>query len=173
MASEKQFMANKQNALKSTGPRTENGKATTSKNAIKHGILSKEIYLDAGMQPDFNKLREGLYFQFKPQGELEDFLLDRIINCAWRLAILTRIESQIYQKESASSYIEKHQISQAFLSYTQNAMAHLNRYETNIERSLYRALEELKIVQGIRQSNHTGSMIIEMENGFVSQSDGS
>jgi hypothetical protein len=38
MASEKQIAANRANALKSTGPRTSAGRATSSRNAYRHGL---------------------------------------------------------------------------------------------------------------------------------------
>jgi hypothetical protein len=38
MASEKQIAANRANALKSTGPRTAAGRATSSRNAYRHGL---------------------------------------------------------------------------------------------------------------------------------------
>ena len=43
MVTEKQLTANRQNALKSTGPRTIDGKAKASKNAITHGLLGSEV----------------------------------------------------------------------------------------------------------------------------------
>ena len=41
MVSEKQLSANRQNALRSTGPQTIDGKTKASKNAIKHGLEPK------------------------------------------------------------------------------------------------------------------------------------
>lgn len=43
MATEKQIAANRRNALKSTGPRTPEGKARSRWNALKHGILAKAV----------------------------------------------------------------------------------------------------------------------------------
>ena len=52
MASERQIAANRANALKSTGPRTAAGRATSSRNAYRHG-------LSVPMAPD-SKLVESL-----------------------------------------------------------------------------------------------------------------
>jgi len=45
MSSDKQVQANRRNALKSTGPRTPEGKAAVRQNALRHGLLSKETLL--------------------------------------------------------------------------------------------------------------------------------
>ena len=51
MASTKRNEANRRNAQKSTGPKTAEGKAITSQNAIRHGLLATEILL-----PDEDKV---------------------------------------------------------------------------------------------------------------------
>ena len=43
MASERQMQANRLNAQKSTGPRTENGKLAVHHNALTHGLLSRDL----------------------------------------------------------------------------------------------------------------------------------
>lgn len=45
MTSDKQAQANRRNALKSTGPKTPEGKAAVRHNATKHGLLSRETLL--------------------------------------------------------------------------------------------------------------------------------
>ena len=43
MTSLKQIEANRRNALKSTGPRTEDGKQSASRNAIRHGLTAETV----------------------------------------------------------------------------------------------------------------------------------
>ena len=45
MISEKQLLANQQNALKSTGPKTNEGRAISARNSLKHGLLAKEVVI--------------------------------------------------------------------------------------------------------------------------------
>lgn len=46
--SERKLQANRANAKRSTGPRTEAGRAASRRNALKHGILSRAVGLDLG-----------------------------------------------------------------------------------------------------------------------------
>ena len=54
--SERKLVANRKNAKRSTGPRTVQGKARTRFNALKHGLLAKQIMFS----PDGALLDEGL-----------------------------------------------------------------------------------------------------------------
>jgi hypothetical protein len=48
MTSDKQAQANRRNALKSTGPKTPEGKAAVRYYATKHGLLSEDVVLLPG-----------------------------------------------------------------------------------------------------------------------------
>ena len=43
MTSWRQFQANRRNALRSTGPRTEEGKRTSRRNALRHGLTAETV----------------------------------------------------------------------------------------------------------------------------------
>ena len=48
MTSLKQIEANRRNALKSTGPRSENGKQRSRRNAVRHGLTAETTITEAG-----------------------------------------------------------------------------------------------------------------------------
>ena len=96
MTSEKKAEANRRNALKSTGPKTPEGKAAVRLNALKHGLRSEEVLLPGEDGEALRELDEHLRNELQPAGELENLLVDRIIASYWRLRRLGRVEAGIF-----------------------------------------------------------------------------
>lgn len=156
MTTDRQMEANRKNALLSTGPKTEDGKAVVSANAIKHGILTNKVFVQEEFQEEFEKMREGFYREFQPRGTVEAFLLERVISCSWRLVLITQVEGEMLDAESSYGAIKG-----AFEGQGSCNMTSLARYEHFLEKSLYRALEALRQAQ----CSHKESIV---EIGFVS-----
>ena len=76
---ELQAQANKRTALKSTGPKTAQGKDAARLNSTKHGLLSKEALLPGEDADAFAQLGERLRGELQPVGELKGLLVERII----------------------------------------------------------------------------------------------
>ena len=53
MASQAQITANRENAKKSTGPKTAEGKSRSSQNALKHGYNSAELVIPEDLREEF------------------------------------------------------------------------------------------------------------------------
>ena len=68
MATIKQVNANRQNAKKSTGPRTPEGKRRVSQNAIKHGLSASEVVLPGEDAAEFERMRDGFVETLEPAG---------------------------------------------------------------------------------------------------------
>jgi len=79
MTSDNKAEANRRNALKSTGPRTPEGKAAVHLNALRHGLRSEQILLPGEDKEALRELDEHLRAELDPHGELERLLLDRIV----------------------------------------------------------------------------------------------
>src|SRR5436190_18665316 len=71
MATDKQIEANRLNALKSTGPRTPEGKSITCLNAFKHGIFAEAHTLIGEDNTAFEALRDDYLDRFHPSGPEE------------------------------------------------------------------------------------------------------
>ena len=204
MASDKKAESNRRNALKSTGPRTPEGKDAVRLNALRHGLLSRETLLPGEDEEALRGLGERLRDELQPVGEFENLLVDRIVSAYWRLSRLGRVEASIFAWEhyeelakradrEARAYEDhfsdlarpasvvvtvadesKHRearkrarqmrakreaetatLGQTFVSDAlyANAFSKLSRYETAIERSLYKALHELQRLQAARRAD--------------------
>jgi hypothetical protein len=95
MSTQKQMEANRRNALKSTGPRTPEGKAKVAQNAVKHGILSKLTILpEVESQDEWEAHVSRVLDDLQPVGYLEQVLAEDIAATLWRLARARRYEAE-------------------------------------------------------------------------------
>ncbi len=95
-----QFLANQLNALRATGPRTAAGKAVSSANARKHGILSRQLIIEGESAEDFGALLEALLADEAPVGTLECALVERLAIGLWR-------QRRAVTAESASLHLQR------------------------------------------------------------------
>src|SRR6266550_851957 len=101
MTSYKQFDANRQNAQKSTGPRTENGKRRSRLNALRHG-LAAETVVEAFENPaSYKKFQATIVSHYAPQSPVEHELVLRLASLLWRLRRATSIETGLFEIQAA------------------------------------------------------------------------
>ena len=94
MSTQKQIKANRKNAQKSTGPKTAEGKATVSKNAVKHGLFAEEAVITGENPADYEAYLDSFLTEMKPAGAVETMLAERFVSLAWRLRRAERIQNQ-------------------------------------------------------------------------------
>ena len=106
MATAKQITANQQNAQRSTGAVTEEGKAAVSKNSTKHGILSNRL-LDHENPDEYQALLDSLLTELHPVGTLEFALVEKIAIILWRQRRLVQAETaEISLQQTTKSLLE-------------------------------------------------------------------
>ena len=109
--SHKKVEANRRNALRSTGPKTTEGKRAVRHNAVKHGILTKDIVVNvfdgAEDKEEFDELLQRLKDDLQPYGILEQAQVERIAICYWRLRRAIRAESGDLGKQLNFIKLEK------------------------------------------------------------------
>ena len=217
-ASDRQIAANRENAKKSSGPCTPEGKQKVSRNAIKHGLLGRDAVLPTEDHNQFQAFSLALEQQLQPVRQLEGVLVESIAAYAWRLQRLVRIEKGIllqytYTPAAEEAYrqaakrerdaeefgemVESWQakagpgdeeltadfadvlreamrrvqeaeeraraaevvlnspdgiLGQAFITDAEgaDALAKLARYEAHLQRSMFKALNELQHLQAVR-----------------------
>ncbi len=152
--SQKQLEANRENA-KLGGVKTEEGKAVSKYNAMKHGILSKEVLLEGEDEKTLIEIGHKLRTELEPNSELELVLVDRITANVWRLRRVMQIEREMMTDDmdtdisfGSSNKTLGRALSQDFSNY--DTYGKLIRYETSIERGIYKALHELQRIQSVR-----------------------
>lgn len=170
MSTEKQIEANRQNAQKSTGPRTPEGKAKVSQNALTHGLTAKQPVLDTENPEEYTLFCEDFFRHHAPVGILEVSLAQRAADTFWRLqraqtyetAVLNHLiestqdsdSSQTSQIENRKSSIENPQslLGQVLLDdFRKNhILEKILKYEMSIERSYFRTVKELRRLQSLR-----------------------
>lgn len=95
--SQRKIEANRRNSLRSTGPKTERGKRVVARNAIKHGLLAREVVICAGdgreASEEFQALLKDLVGHYGPIGPEEGLLVQTIATCWWRKARVIRAEN--------------------------------------------------------------------------------
>ncbi|MBA7494860.1 hypothetical protein ES702_05438 [subsurface metagenome] len=134
MTSEKQLKANRQNA-KLGGVKTEEGKAISKYNALKHGLLSEKVLIGKESKRELEELDKKVREDLKPRSEIEMLLVDRMVANFWRLRrAMTKEEESVF-----SDYKGMENDADIFF-----------RYETMLERGIYKALHELQRIQSAR-----------------------
>lgn len=136
--------ANRENAKRSTGPRTPKGKARSSLNAIRHGALSARSLLPWEDPEELEELRRGFARALQPVGALETELVERLVSSAWRRRRVERVELGLWDWQGSVSQ-GRVSLPQVFASdcRTDQAIASICRYMSARDREFYRALETL------------------------------
>ena len=177
--SQKQIEANRENG-KAGGVKTEEGKAVSKYNALKHGILSKEVLLEGDDEKTLIEIGKRLRTDLEPQTELELVLVDRITANIWRLKRVMQMEREMMEGSRESTFGSGSQkLGQTLTHYDiahNDIYGKLIRYEASIERGIYKALHELQRLQAVRNGESVPppiavdvSVFDSGENGFVPQ----
>jgi len=144
--STKKIEANRQNAQHSTGPKTAEGKAKSSKNAVKHGIFVKQILQGAGDEEvaEMELLVQEIRDCYQPVGKLEEMLVEKIVVENVRYARILGFERQEFSRDHA---------------FFNPAVDRVGRYATSMNRALSRTLEDLDRVQIAQKARESAEVV--------------
>jgi hypothetical protein len=179
MSTQKQINANRKNAQKSTGPKTEEGKAAVSQNAVKHGLFSDSLI--RGENPDvYEAFHDEMLADLAPAGAVETMLAERVISLWWRLRRAERMQNQalddmiekcitnplprrlhgmechalgvpLGDERSTSDHLPLGRVARLDWAHDK-VLERMMMYEKRIESSLHRTMNELKSHQKIRRA---------------------
>ncbi len=109
LVSMKQREANRQNAQRSTGPKTVEGKNAIRWNALKHGLLANTVVLPQEDRAEYERLWAGLVESLQPVGMLEALLVEEIASIYWRRRRAVRAEAATIEIGMTLARIEAQQ----------------------------------------------------------------
>lgn len=98
----------------------------------------------------YTKFQASFHHEFCPQSNLEAFLLERAITCAWKLNLVMKVEAEMFRGDAVWGVPKR--IKDAFEGHSYNYMSVISRYENALERSFYKALAEFRQAQQKRES---------------------
>ena len=97
MTSFKQIEANRFNARKSTGPRTEEGKQRSRQNALRHGLTAETVITALENTADYQAFEASIVSDYQSRSTTERELVSRLASLLWRLRRSTSIETGLFQ----------------------------------------------------------------------------
>src|SRR5215472_6530637 len=100
MTSYRQIEANRRNALNSTGPRTEAGKGSSRRNAVRHGLTAETVIGTMEVAEDYRSFEEAITADYDAQSVVERELVLRLASVLWRLRRATTMETGLFELEA-------------------------------------------------------------------------
>ena len=97
MTSYRQIEANRRNALKSTGPRTEAGKQAARCNAVRHGLTAETVIGALEDAEDYRAFEAAVMADYDAQSAVERELVLRLASLLWRLRRATAMETGLFE----------------------------------------------------------------------------
>lgn len=162
MTTSKQIAANRRNAAKSTGPRTDHGKSVSRLNARRDGFTGQVIILAAEDRPHFEQFQTKLITGLRPESPLELSLAQAIAWDTWRLNHLRAIEMNIYALGAGNPAaitedprIQPAVADAATFTLESDRLLRLSLYEQRLNRTLHKNLATLRDLQTERRRHET------------------
>src|ERR1700731_1831168 len=102
MTSLRQLEANRENARRSTGPRTEEGKRRSRRNAVRHSLTAENV-IDVLEDPENYKAFEAtIIADYDARTAVERELVLRLASLLWRIRRATSIETDLLRIQAES-----------------------------------------------------------------------
>jgi hypothetical protein len=164
MPSQLQSDTARTNGGKSHGPVTPEGRATSSRNSLRHGLTAKAVVLPGESEEDFQSLLDDHVDQFQPATGVEFSLVQTLAVARWRLNRIAGIETNLFNNKMITGAKltdlalpdmpnDDHRLARAFQSLSEDhELVLLLRYEATLTRSYDRALKQLDQLQRARKA---------------------
>ncbi len=164
MSTKLQKDANRENAKKSTGPKTPGGKAKSAQNATTHGLTAHYEVITTEDQQEYDFFRKEMIDHLNPIDPMQYRLADRIVSLSWRLKraeimhdrtiedLLFKDRPDLYddmedypvEPDTPCEELALGHMAAYDFSKRRAVLDRLIMYERRIENSLYKTIKELK-----------------------------
>jgi hypothetical protein len=156
MSSPAQITANRANAQYSTGPRSVEGKAASSRNAFRFGVHSEAIIIPGEDPAELEQLQQQYEIELDPHGPVECALFQMIVRADWLLRRLSRIEAEVIRTRMAA--VENPGENSLGDVYAQDAVAFkllmsIDRRQQALYRQYFGALKQLQEIHAARSQS--------------------
>jgi len=144
MSTEARIAANQANAELSTGPKTEEGKAASSRNHFSHGLCTYDnifFILPFESAEAYSLLRATLLHEHRPENETERLLVDRMAQHHWLRSRAEAFESGCFKEDG---------------TLDDKRLALFMRYRTSHERAFHKCLNELLKLRAEKRKTEIG-----------------
>lgn len=168
IASVPQIAVNRENAKRSTGPRTVAGKHRSATNALRHGLTAARPVLPGEDPRQYRALVNQIRRRFSPRTAMERELCQRIAHLCWKLRRARGAEAHLLRRKRECMFDDSAErnrnrdemfrarvrryhpagiIAEGFYRGESKSLERLQSYETRIERSLHHAIRTLIALQ--------------------------
>jgi len=136
MTSFRQIEANRRNALKSSGPKSLNGKHTSRRNALRHGLTAETVIEGLEDTEDYRGFEAAIIADYDAQTAVERELVLRLASLLWRLRRIISIETDLLQIQAEIRRARLDEIERASEPRVINDVAP-SRSEVRLDRKRY------------------------------------
>jgi hypothetical protein len=144
VSTQSQTDANRRNSQKSTGPRSVEGKAASSMNALQTGINAKREIIRGESAEELQALSDRYYQRWAPTTPEQSYLVDVLISSDWITRRLRRVEAELWTHQIKEAWTpdKNTPLAQAFSTATGTFDSLTRRIESTV-RMNRKALEAL------------------------------
>jgi len=166
LTSQKRIDANRRNALRSTGPKSLQGKARVARNAVKHGLCATHVCLPEECKATFETHQREIEEELHPRTTFQRILCSQIVNLSWQLRKLPEAQAKLFSLERVKAMRDDHEdpgtdeeptippcevLARRFSDEpASNAFVLLERYERGMSNRLTRLLNQYERLKKVR-----------------------
>src|SRR6267154_1858597 len=158
-----QYAANRQNAEKSQGSTSDQGKKRSSLNALRHGLTARVVVLPSEDMAAYNAFSKEIVDSLGAQTPMERQFAQTVADNQWRINRIRSIEEGMLAEahlesagDSDAEHADIHSVLTAARAFREHSkdFVNLSLYEQRLHRSMREALRQLMELQSARRERH-------------------